>query len=91
MEVLVAGQGGQFVEVFVDTPLEVCEARDPKGLYAKARRGELTAFTGIDAPYEPPLQAELTLDTVQDTAAANARRILDYLLQRGFVRVPSRP
>jgi len=75
----------RFVEVFVDSPLEVCEARDPKGLYAKARRGELTAFTGIDDPYEPPLNPELTLETVKASPADNARRILDYLTGRGLV------
>ena len=53
-----------FVEVFVDTPLQICEQRDNKGLYAKARRGELSGFTGIDDPYEPPLSPEITLDTV---------------------------
>lgn len=56
---------GDFVEVFVDTPLEVCESRDVKGLYAKARSGEITGFTGIDAPYEAPLSAEITIDTTQ--------------------------
>jgi len=75
-----------FVEVFVDTPLEVCEARDFKGLYAKARRGELTGFTGIDDPYEPPLSPEITLDTVGQTAEANARTIIAYLRQRGLLR-----
>ena len=54
--------GHTFVEVFVDTPLEICEARDPKGLYAKARRGEITGFTGIDSPYEPPLEPEVHVD-----------------------------
>jgi sulfate adenylyltransferase len=54
-----------FMEVFVDTPLEVCEERDTKGLYAKARRGEITGFTGIDDPYEPPTHPEITLDTVE--------------------------
>lgn len=53
----------EFVEVFVDTPLDVCELRDPKGLYAKARRGQLPAFTGIDSPYEPPINPELRIDT----------------------------
>src|SRR6058998_1387986 len=53
---------GEFIEVFVDAPLEVCEARDPKGLYKKARAGEIKGFTGIDDPYEPPANAELTLD-----------------------------
>jgi sulfate adenylyltransferase len=77
----------RFVEIFVDTPLDVCESRDIKGMYAKARRGEIKEFTGIDDPYEPPLHPEMTLDTVQQTPEGNARRILDYLVQRGFVRV----
>ena len=76
----------QFIEVFVDTPLDVCEARDAKGMYAKARRGEITGFTGIDDPYEAPLNPEITLDTVQHTPEENARRILDELMRRGFVR-----
>ena len=77
---------GYFVEVFVDTPLEVCESRDTKGLYAKARRGEIKDFTGIDDPYEPPRHAEITLDTVLHSPEQNARRILDYLIAQGFVR-----
>lgn len=75
-----------FVEVFVDTPIEVCESRDVKGFYAKARRGEITGFTGIDDPYEPPQYAEITLDTVQFSPEENARKILNYLIERGFVR-----
>ncbi len=72
-----------FLEVFVDTPIEVCEARDPKGLYAKARAGELTGFTGIDDPYEPPVSAELVLrDT---TPEAGAARIADLLTARGVL------
>ncbi|MCC6616005.1 MAG: bifunctional sulfate adenylyltransferase/adenylylsulfate kinase [Anaerolineae bacterium] len=78
--------GDQFCEVFVDTPLDVCEARDSKGMYAKARRGEITGFTGIDDPYEAPLAPELTLDTVAEDAEDNASRILGWLLDRGFVR-----
>jgi sulfate adenylyltransferase len=81
-----------FVEVFVDTPLEVCEQRDAKGLYAKARRGEIKGFTGIDDPYEPPHHAEIALDTVTHTPEENAHSILDHLIQRGFIRsqvVPS--
>ncbi len=77
-----------FVEVYVDTPLEVCEARDTKGLYAKARRGEIKGFTGIDDPYEPPLNANLTIDTVETSEADNARRIIEYVLEQGFVRLP---
>jgi sulfate adenylyltransferase len=75
-----------FVEVFVDTPLEVCEQRDYKGMYAKARRGEITGFTGIDDPYEAPLHPEIRLDTTTHTLETNAHLILDYLAQRGFVR-----
>ena len=75
----------QFIEIFVDTPLEVCEARDSKGMYAQARRGQIRGFTGIDDPYEPPLAPELTLDTVNTTAEANARAIVEVLRQRGFV------
>ncbi|MBI5666674.1 MAG: bifunctional sulfate adenylyltransferase/adenylylsulfate kinase [Chloroflexi bacterium] len=76
----------QFVEVFVDTPLEECERRDTKGLYAKARRGEIRDFTGIDDPYEPPLQPEIRLDTLAHSAEANARLIIHYLVQAGFIR-----
>lgn len=83
--------GDQFVEVFVDTPLDVCEARDVKGMYAKARRGEITQFTGIDDPYEAPLQPELTLDTVNFTPEQNARRILSYLIANGFVQSEAQP
>ncbi len=75
-----------FVEVFVDTPLEVCEARDFKGLYAKARRGELKGFTGIDDPYEEPLHPEIRLDTVDRSAEDNARAIVNYLAGQGFLR-----
>ena len=75
-----------FVEVFVDTPLAVCEQRDTKGMYAKARRGELKDFTGIDDPYEPPINAEITIDTVNQTAEQNGRTILNYLMRLGFVR-----
>jgi sulfate adenylyltransferase len=76
----------QFVEVFVDTPLEVCEQRDIKGMYAKARRGEIKDFTGIDDPYEAPLHAEIVIDTTTHSPAGNARLILDYLIRQGFVR-----
>ncbi len=75
-----------YIEVFVDTPLEECEKRDEKGLYAKARRGEIKGFTGIDDPYESPRNAEIVLDTVSYTAEENAHRILDHLIEKGFVR-----
>lgn len=76
----------RFIEVFVDTPLEVCEQRDAKGMYAKARRGEIKGFTGIDDPYEPPLNPEILLDTVTHTAEENARTILQFLIHRRFVK-----
>ncbi|HEY5804031.1 MAG TPA: sulfate adenylyltransferase subunit CysN [Lysobacter sp.] len=72
---------GEFVEVFIDTPLAVAEKRDVKGLYAKARAGQLRNFTGIDSPYEIPEAAELKLDTVNDTAEHLAQRVIDYLLE----------
>ncbi|UCF61471.1 MAG: bifunctional sulfate adenylyltransferase/adenylylsulfate kinase [Anaerolineaceae bacterium] len=75
-----------YVEVFVDTPLEVCEQRDAKGLYAKARRGEIKGFTGIDDPYEAPLHPEIHLDTVKYTPEENAHRIVEHLQSKGFVR-----
>lgn len=80
---------GHFIEVFVDTPLSVCEGRDVKGMYAKARSGEITGFTGIDDPYEPPDNAEMILDTVNHTAEDNARSLLDHLAKRGFVSADS--
>lgn len=76
----------RFVEVFVDTPLEVCEDRDVKGLYAKARRGEIKGFTGIDDPYEVPESAEIVLDTVRVLPLENARLIINYLKNKGFLR-----
>jgi len=75
-----------FVEVFVDTPLEVCEQRDIKGMDAKARRGEIKDFTGIDDPYEVPESPELTLDTQTLTPEQNARHILRYLMAHGFMQ-----
>jgi sulfate adenylyltransferase len=75
-----------FIEVFVDTPIDVCEQRDTKGMYAAARRGEIKNFTGIDDPYEPPQHPEITLDTISDPPETNARSIEDYLAARGFVK-----
>jgi sulfate adenylyltransferase len=77
---------GNYVEVYVNTSLEVCEQRDVKGLYAKARRGEIKGFTGIDDPYEPPNHAEIVLDTVKYTPEENAHFILDYLIENGLIR-----
>ena len=75
-----------FIEVFVDTPLEVCEQRDIKGLYARARAGELKNFTGIDDPYEAPIEPEVHLHTVGKTPKENAREIIDYLIEVGYLQ-----
>ena len=77
---------GHFVEVFVDTPLEVCEARDTKGMYARARRGEIKDFTGINDPYETPESPEITLNTLKASPEENAQRILEFIKERGFIR-----
>jgi bifunctional enzyme CysN/CysC len=74
--------GGRFVEVHVNAPVEVCEERDPKGLYAKARAGEIKEFTGVSAPYESPLRPELELRTDQLTVAESVARIIEYLQLR---------
>ena len=74
---------GEFIEIFVDTPLNVAEGRDPKGLYKKARRGDLKNFTGIDSPYEPPENPELRIDTTTTTAEEAAEAIVAYLNRRG--------
>lgn len=76
----------RFIEVYVNTPLEVCEERDPKGMYARAREGLLKDFTGIDDPYESPTNAEIVLDTVNSSAHVNAERILAELIDRNFVQ-----
>jgi sulfate adenylyltransferase len=75
----------KFIMVFMDTPIEVCEQRDVKGLYAKARRGEITGFTGVDDPYEPPIDPEITLQTVNATPEENGRKIFNYLEEIGFL------
>jgi bifunctional enzyme CysN/CysC len=76
---------GEFVEVFVDAPIEVCRQRDPKGLYAKAARGELRNFTGVDAPYEAPENPELRLDTTAGSPEQLVGRILDHLRKSGIL------
>ena len=76
---------GEFIEVFVDTPIEVCMQRDPKGLYKKAKAGEIKNFTGIDSPYEAPEHAELTIDTTTAEPAELAAGIVRYLRDKGYV------
>jgi len=77
---------GDFVEVYVDCPLDVCELRDPRGLYAKARSGEIAEFTGISAPYEPPVAPELVLRTDRESPEESARRVIEYLEANGYLR-----
>ncbi len=76
----------KFIEVFVNTPLEVCEDRDIKGLYAKARSGEIKGFTGIDDPYEEPINPEISVTTEKKTPTQCAQEIIDYLEDRGFIK-----
>jgi bifunctional enzyme CysN/CysC len=74
-----------FIEVFVDAPLELCEQRDPKGLYARARAGELSGLTGVGAPYEPPEDADLTLGSGGETVDQEVERVMALLASRGIV------
>ena len=76
---------GEFIEVFVDTPLALAEKRDPKGLYKKARRGEIVNFTGISAPYEPPVSADIHLHTATTSASDCAQTVVDYLIKNSYL------
>lgn len=76
---------GEFIEVFVDAPLQVCEQRDPKGLYRQARNGLISNFTGVNAPYEAPLAAELRLDTCVLSIEQAAQQVLDYLRDHHYL------
>ncbi len=80
----------EFVEIYLNAPLEVCEARDPKGLYAMARAGELLAFTGIDDPYEPPQNPDIVCYTATETVAETLANILAELEQRQLIPPPPR-
>ncbi|MEO6098664.1 MAG: adenylyl-sulfate kinase [Fibrobacteria bacterium] len=77
--------GPDFLEIFVDTPMAVCETRDPKGLYIKARKGEIPQFTGISSPYEPPLNPELTLHSERESVEVSVDRIMALLKDRGYL------
>lgn len=77
--------GLNFIEVFVDTPLNICEKRDPKGLFQKARKGELKGFTGIDDPYEPPIKPEYIVKTEELSPQKIVNDLLDYLFSRGLL------
>ncbi len=77
---------GEFIEVYVKCPVEVCEERDVKGLYKKARAGEIKEFTGISAPYEEPLDPEITIDTSRLSVEESTRTIIGYLEEKGYVK-----
>jgi adenylylsulfate kinase len=79
---------GDFIEVYVSTPIDVCEQRDVKGLYQKARAGQIMGFTGVDDPYEPPLDPELEISTIDQTPQESAQLILKTLEERGYLPAP---
>ncbi len=79
-------QEGEFVEIFIDTPLEVCQERDVKGLYKKALAGEIKNFTGISSPYEAPLNAEITLKTTEGSPDEMAQQVISYLKKQGVIK-----
>ena len=76
---------GQFLEIFIDCPLEVCEQRDVKGLYTKARKNEISAFTGISSPYEAPETPEIRIDTSKQSVEASTKVIIDYLIDKHII------
>ena len=76
---------GQFIEVFIDTPLAVCESRDPKGLYKKARAGEIKNFTGIDSAYELPVSPEVHVQTAEQSIQECAQQVIDYLIANKYL------
>lgn len=78
-------EDGEFIEVFVNASVETCESRDPKGLYKKARAGEIKGFTGIDAPYEEPKKPEVTIDTDKLSLEESVQAIVDYLKEKGYL------
>jgi len=77
---------GEFIEVFVDTPLEICESRDPKGLYKKARNGKIKEFTGINSPYEVPQNPEIHIKNSEITVEKACEQIIDYLIENGYIK-----
>ena len=76
---------GEFIEIFIDAPLEVCESRDPKGLYKKARAGEIKEFTGIDSPYEAPTLADIHIRNDKISVEKACEQIIEYLVKNGYI------
>jgi adenylylsulfate kinase len=79
-------ESDEFIEIFIDTPLEVCERRDPKGLYKKVRKGSITEFTGISSPYELPINPEIHIKTEQLTVKEASQNIIEYLEKKGYLK-----
>lgn len=79
-------ESGEFIEVFVDTPIEVCESRDPKGLYKKARAGEIAQFTGISSDYHVPESPEIHVKTAQKSIEESAMVVVNYLIEQGYIK-----
>jgi len=78
---------GEFIEVYIDTPINICEQRDPKGLYKKARSGEIKDFTGIDSNYDVPENPEIHVKTAQQSVPECAEQIVNYLVEQGFITI----
>ncbi len=78
---------GEFIEVYIDTPINICEQRDPKGLYKKARAGEIKDFTGIDSNYDVPVKPEIHVKTAQQSIPECAEQIVNYLVEQGFITI----
>jgi adenylylsulfate kinase len=78
-------EDGEFIEVYIDTPIEVCESRDPKGLYKKARNGEIKNFTGIDSPYEAPFSPNIYIKNDKITIDKACQQIVEYLIERDYI------
>ncbi len=78
-------EGNEFIEVYIDTPIAICEQRDPKGLYKKARKGEIKDFTGIDSSYDVPQNPEIHVKTAENSIAECAQQIVNYLAKQGFI------
>ena len=79
-------EDGEFIEVFINTPLEVCESRDPKGLYEKVRKGEIPNFTGISSPYEAPIKADIEVKTDKISLEESVEKIINYLQKNGYLK-----
>jgi adenylylsulfate kinase len=79
---------GDFIEVYLECPLDICEQRDPKGLYKKARAGQIPEFTGISAPYESPLEPEITIQTASEGREQSLERLIAYLESHGYIKKP---